>query len=186
MNRPKFIIAISAVLFVAFALGWFSHWLLRRFTRFKADLGEFEKMAQELHEAEETRDQAITYLQQQGRIDKSANQTMRNCVRNGWLREHDAETARLYRKNFSTQRVIYQRDRASSSSVVNNVVRRSRFPFSKWHVIQIIHQNSPLKCIISVRRCCCKHHDHFPWFQGTIPMDHQNFTRENVSQFWRP
>jgi chaperonin cofactor prefoldin len=25
---------------------------------------EFEKMAQELHEAEETRDQAITYLQQ--------------------------------------------------------------------------------------------------------------------------
>jgi hypothetical protein len=65
MNRLEFIIAISAVLFVAFALGWFSQWLLRRFTRVsKADLGEFEKMAQELHEAEETRDQAITYLQQ--------------------------------------------------------------------------------------------------------------------------
>jgi prophage endopeptidase len=65
MNRLEFIIAISAVLFVAFSLGWFSHWLLRRFTRVsKADLGEFEKMAQELHEAEEARDQAITYLQQ--------------------------------------------------------------------------------------------------------------------------
>ena len=65
MNRLEFIIAISAVLFVAFSLGWFLHWLLRRFTRVsKADLGEFEKMAQELHEAEEARDQAITYLQQ--------------------------------------------------------------------------------------------------------------------------
>ena len=65
MNRLEFIIAISGVLFVSFALGWFSHWLLRRFTRVsKADLGEFEKMAQELHEAEESRDQAITYMQQ--------------------------------------------------------------------------------------------------------------------------
>jgi prophage endopeptidase len=76
MNRLEFIIAISAVLFVAFALGWFSHWLLRRFTRVsKADLGEFEKMAQELHEAEETR----------GGIDKSANPNRCGIAcRNGW------------------------------------------------------------------------------------------------------
>ena len=47
MNRLEFIIAISAVLFVAFSLGWFSHWLLRRFTRVsKVDFGEFDKMAQ--------------------------------------------------------------------------------------------------------------------------------------------
>jgi prefoldin subunit 5 len=30
----------------------------------KAEVGELDRMAQALHEAEETRDQAITYLQQ--------------------------------------------------------------------------------------------------------------------------
>lgn len=65
MNRTEFIIATAIVLFVAFALGWFSNWLIHRFTRVsKSDVGELERMAQELHEAEETRDQAITYLQQ--------------------------------------------------------------------------------------------------------------------------
>ncbi len=65
MNRTEFIIAIAVILFVAFAFGWFAHWLVHRFTRVsQADLGELDKMAQALHEAEETRDQAITYLQQ--------------------------------------------------------------------------------------------------------------------------
>ena len=65
MNRTEFIIATAILLFVAFALGWFSNWLIHRFTRVsKSDVGELERMAQELHEAEETRDQAITYLQQ--------------------------------------------------------------------------------------------------------------------------
>ena len=65
MNRTEFIIATAIILFVAFAMGWFAYWLIHRFTRVsKADMGELEKMAQELHEAEETRDQAITYLQQ--------------------------------------------------------------------------------------------------------------------------
>ena len=46
-------------------MGWFANWLIHRFTRVsKADIGELERMAQDLHEAEETRDQAITYLQQ--------------------------------------------------------------------------------------------------------------------------
>lgn len=50
---------------MAFALGWFANWLVNRFTRVtKAEIGELDKMAQALHEAEETRDQAITYLQQ--------------------------------------------------------------------------------------------------------------------------
>jgi len=53
------------VLFVAFCMGWFANWLVHRFIRVGAsDVGELERMAQELHEAEETRDQAITYLQQ--------------------------------------------------------------------------------------------------------------------------
>ena len=65
MNRTEFIIAIAIILFVAYALGWFSHWLVNRFSRVtKADIGELDKMAQALHEAEETRDQAITYMQQ--------------------------------------------------------------------------------------------------------------------------
>lgn len=65
MNRTEFIIAIAIILFVAFALGWFAHWVIHRFTRVsKSDIGEFERMSQELHEAEEARDQAIAYLQQ--------------------------------------------------------------------------------------------------------------------------
>ena len=65
MNRIEFIIATAIILFVAFSLGWFASWLVNRFTRVtKAEIGELDKMAQALHEAEETRDQAITYLQQ--------------------------------------------------------------------------------------------------------------------------
>lgn len=65
MNRTEFIIATAIILFVAFALGWFANWLVNRFIRVAhSDVGELERMAQELHEAEETRDQAITYLQQ--------------------------------------------------------------------------------------------------------------------------
>lgn len=65
MNRTEFIIVTAIVLFLAFALGWFSYWLLHRFTRVtQSDIGELDRMAQALHEAEETRDQAITYLQQ--------------------------------------------------------------------------------------------------------------------------
>lgn len=65
MNRTQFIIATAIILFVAFVLGWFASWLVNRFTRVtRADVGELDRMAQALHEAEDTRDQAITYLQQ--------------------------------------------------------------------------------------------------------------------------
>ncbi|MDJ0821840.1 MAG: hypothetical protein QNJ09_08545 [Paracoccaceae bacterium] len=65
MNRTEFIIATAVILFVAFCLGWFAHWLVHRFSRIsQADVDQLERMSQELHEAEETRDQAITYLQQ--------------------------------------------------------------------------------------------------------------------------
>ena len=65
MNRSEFILATAAILFVAFVLGWFASWLVNRFTRVtRADVGELDRMAQALHEAEDTRDQAITYLQQ--------------------------------------------------------------------------------------------------------------------------
>ncbi len=65
MNRTEFIVVTAIILFVAFALGWFAYWLLHRLSRVSgAEMGELERMAQELHDAEETRDQAITYLQQ--------------------------------------------------------------------------------------------------------------------------
>ena len=65
MNRSELIIATAIILFVAFSLGWFASWLVNRFTRVsQSDVGELDRMAQQLHEAEETRDQAITYLQQ--------------------------------------------------------------------------------------------------------------------------
>ena len=65
MSRTEFIIATAIILFVAFCLGWFANWLVHRFTRVAAgDVAELDRMSQELHEAEETRDQAITYLQQ--------------------------------------------------------------------------------------------------------------------------
>ena len=65
MNRTEFIITTAIILFVAFAIGWFANWLVHRFSRVSPeDVGELDRMSQELHEAEETRDQAITYLQQ--------------------------------------------------------------------------------------------------------------------------
>lgn len=65
MNRTEFIIATAVILFVAFILGWFAHWLVNRFIRVgQSEMGELDKMAQQLHEAEEQRDQAIAYFQQ--------------------------------------------------------------------------------------------------------------------------
>jgi prophage endopeptidase len=73
MNRTEFIVATAIILFVAFMLGWFAHWLIHRFMRVsQSEMGELDKMAQQLHEAEEQRDQAVTYFQQ--RESEIANQ----------------------------------------------------------------------------------------------------------------
>ena len=65
MNRTEFIITTAIILFAAFMMGWFANWLVHRFTRVRqSDVADLDRMSQELHEAEETRDQAITYLQQ--------------------------------------------------------------------------------------------------------------------------
>ncbi len=64
MNRTEFIIATAVVLLAAFALGWFAYWVLHRFTRVAGgDMAEMDRLAQSLHEAEETRDQALYYLE---------------------------------------------------------------------------------------------------------------------------
>ncbi|NSX56198.1 hypothetical protein [Parasulfitobacter algicola] len=104
MNRTEFIFATTAILFVAFVLGWFASWLVYRFTRVtKADIGELDKMAQSLHEAEETRDQAITYMQQ-----REAEMTNQLAQTEAELRaamdglrdaRHEAEELRTYIEN---------------------------------------------------------------------------------------
>jgi prophage endopeptidase len=63
MTRTDLILVTAAFLFLAFALGWAAHWLVRRITRVdQSDLGELERMAQSLNEAEEMRDQALAYI----------------------------------------------------------------------------------------------------------------------------
>jgi prophage endopeptidase len=65
MNRTEFIIVTAFILLAAFAMGWFTYWLMHRFTRVAGgDMGEMDRLAQSLHEAEEVRDQAIMYLEQ--------------------------------------------------------------------------------------------------------------------------
>ena len=65
MNRTEFIIATAIILFVAFMLGWFAYWLLHKLARINSgDMNELDRMARELHDAEETREEAITYMQQ--------------------------------------------------------------------------------------------------------------------------
>lgn len=108
MNRTEFIIATAIILFVAFSLGWFANWLIHRFTRVsKTDIGELEKMAQELHEAEETRDQAITYMQQrEAELSNQLAQTEAelSATMEG-LREarHEAEEMRAYIERMNTR-----------------------------------------------------------------------------------
>ena len=65
MNRTEFIVATAIILFAAFMLGWFASWLIHRLSRVtRAEMGELESMAQQLHEAEETRDRAISELEE--------------------------------------------------------------------------------------------------------------------------
>jgi prophage endopeptidase len=64
MNRTEFIVATAIILLLAFAAGWFTYWLLHRFTRVAGgDMAEMDKLAHSLHEAEEVRDQALVYLE---------------------------------------------------------------------------------------------------------------------------
>ena len=101
MNRTEFIITTAIILFAAFAMGWFANWLVHRFTRVRqSDVADLDRMSQELHEAEETRDQAITYLQQrEAELTNQLSQTEAelSAAMDG-LRDarHEAEELRAY------------------------------------------------------------------------------------------
>lgn len=78
MNRTEFVVATAIILLLAFAMGWFAHWLIHRFSRVSAggDLAEMDRLAQGLHEAEEMRDQAVLYLEQrEGELTNQISQT---------------------------------------------------------------------------------------------------------------
>jgi len=101
MNRTEFIVVIAIILFVAFALGWFAYWLVHKLTRVSGvDMTELEEMAHALHDAEETRDQAINYLQhRETELTNQLSQTEAElrAAMDG-LREarHEAEELRAY------------------------------------------------------------------------------------------
>lgn len=77
MSRTEFIIATAIVLFIAFCLGWFFNWLVHRFSRVaQSDMTELDKMAQQLHEAEEERDHVVSeYHKKELDISNKLNQT---------------------------------------------------------------------------------------------------------------
>lgn len=65
MDRTELIAVTAAILFVAFCVGWGACWALQRFTRVsESDMGELDRLAASLHEAEEARDAAIAYQEQ--------------------------------------------------------------------------------------------------------------------------
>ena len=101
MNRSEFIAVTAVILFITFLLGWFGNWLVHRLTRVaQSDMGELDKLAHDLHEAEETREQAISYLhQREAELAAQISQTEAelNAAMEG-LRDsrHEAEEMREY------------------------------------------------------------------------------------------
>jgi len=64
MGRTELVMVMAVILFIAFLLGWVAHLLLGRFNRVgTSNVADLDHMANAMHEAEETRDQAIAYMQ---------------------------------------------------------------------------------------------------------------------------
>lgn len=101
MNRTEFIFVTAIILLAAFALGWFSYWLLHRFTRVAGgDMAEMDHLAQSLHEAEESREQALIYLEQrEAELLNQISQTeaeLRAAMEGLRDARHEAEEMRAY------------------------------------------------------------------------------------------
>jgi prophage endopeptidase len=101
MNRTEFVIATAIILLVAFAMGWFTHWLLHRFTRVAGgDMAEMDRLAQSLHDAEELRDQALAYMDaREAELTNQQTQTeaeLRAAMEGLRDARHEAEEMRAY------------------------------------------------------------------------------------------
>jgi len=101
MNGPEFIAATAGILFMAFLAGWFTHWVISRITRVtRSDMDDLDRMAQELHQAEEERDQTISYFQQrEAELTNKLSQTeaeLRAAMEGLRDARHEAEDLRAY------------------------------------------------------------------------------------------
>ena len=108
MNRTELIFATAIVLFLAFLLGWFAHWLVHRFVHVgQGEMSDLDQMAQQVHEAEEQRDQAIACFQQrESETTNQLNQTEAELnAAMGGLREarQEAEELRSYIERLNAQ-----------------------------------------------------------------------------------
>lgn len=109
MNRTEFIIATAVILLLAFATGWFTYWLLHRFTRVAGgDVAEMDSLAQSLHDAEELRDQAITYMEtREAELLNQLAQTeaeLRAAMEGLRDARHEAEEMRTYIERMTASR----------------------------------------------------------------------------------
>ena len=98
MNRTEFIIATAIILFAAFMLGWFASWLIHRLSRVtRAEMGELESMAQQLHDAEEARDSAVDQLEEREAelVERLSRTAAELRAARDELRETHAEIAEL-------------------------------------------------------------------------------------------
>lgn len=65
MNRTELIVTITVVLLLTFIAGWAFRWAYGRLNSVNSvNVTEIDDLANRLHEAEEARDQAMTYIQQ--------------------------------------------------------------------------------------------------------------------------
>lgn len=65
MNRTELIVIIAIILFLTFLIGWFLSWVYAKLKSINAvNINEIDDLAKRLHEAEEARDQAMSYIQQ--------------------------------------------------------------------------------------------------------------------------
>ncbi len=107
MNREEFIIATAIILFVAFVVGWWANWLVNRFLRVaQSEMSELDRMAQQLHETEEQRDQAISYFQQrEAEMSNQLSQTeaeLKAAMDGLRVARHEAEELRAYVERTNT------------------------------------------------------------------------------------
>ena len=65
MNRTELIVVIAIAFFLTFLAGWMLRWAYGRLNSVNSvNVTEIDDLANRLHEAEEARDQAMTYIQQ--------------------------------------------------------------------------------------------------------------------------
>lgn len=101
MNGTEFIAATAAILFVAFLAGWFAHWLVSRISRTtRTGMDDLDQMAQDMHRAEEERDQAVAYYQgREAELNSKVTQTeaeLHAAMEGLRAARHEAEELRAY------------------------------------------------------------------------------------------